>query len=207
MVVEAHKVFKKRRLRRHRLSIDDIPEINVEVKRAPKPPPLPGVIDIFQFMSEKVEDYSDVIHAIGAAEKRRKKKQEEELARSKSCSDLLHGLVIPLDHSPRLKRRFSISANMCIATSEEPMDDFNKNQEEQKLLKENYKSMFIQERPESGGKSRIENPGHCSWDSRKSDPSIFRSPDESIIINNGDSRFSVSKVSEDRILEHRKSTG
>lgn len=210
MVVEAHKVLKKRRLKRHKLPIDDIPETNVEVKRAPKPPPLPGVIDIFQFMSERVEDYSDVIQAIGADEKRRKKKQEEELARSKSCSDLLHGLVIPLDHSPRLKRRFSISANMCIVTSQEPTDDFNKNQEEQKLLKENYRhSMFTQERPERGGKSRIENPGHCAWDSRKSDPSVFRSPDEirTIIINNGDSRFSVSKVSEDHILEQRKSIG
>ncbi|XP_057208470.1 potassium channel subfamily K member 5b isoform X2 [Triplophysa rosa] len=210
MVVEAHKVLKKRRLRRHKLSIDDIPETNVEVKKAPKPLPLSGVIDIFQFMSEKVEDYSDVIQAIGADEKRRKKKQEEELSRSKSCSDLLHGLVIPLEHSPRLKRRFSISANMCMVTSEEQTDDLNKNLEEQKLLMENHSdSMFIQQIPERGGKLRIENPGHCAWDSRKSDPSIFRSPIQSrtITINNGDSRFSVSKVSEDHILEQRKSIG
>lgn len=206
MVVEAHKVLKKRRLRRHKLSIDDIPEINVEVKKAPKAPPLSGVIDIFQFMSEKVEDYSDVIRAIGADEKRRKKKQEEELSRSKSCSDLLHGLVIPLEHSPRLKRRFSISANMCMVTSEESTTD----QEVQKLLMENHRDfMFIQQIPERGGKLGTENPGDHAWDSRKSDPSIFRSPVQSCTItrNNGDSRFSVSKVSEDHILEQRKSIG
>ncbi|XP_056620857.1 potassium channel subfamily K member 5b isoform X2 [Triplophysa dalaica] len=165
MVVEAHKVLKKRRLRRHKVSIDDIPETNVEV-----------------------EDYSDVIQAIGADEKMRKKKQEEELSRSKSCSDLLHGLVIPLEHSPRLKRRFSISANMCMVTSEEPTDDLNKNLEEQKQLMENHSdSMLSQQIPES--------------------PSIFRSPVKSrtITINYGDSRFSVSKVSEDHILEQRKS--
>lgn len=187
MVVEAHKVLKKRRLRRHKLSIDDIPETNVDVKKAPKPLPLSGVIDIFQFMSEKVEDYSDVIQAIGADEKMRKKKQEEELSRSKSCSDLLHGLVIPLEHSPRLKRRFSISANMCMVTSEEPTDDLNKNLEEQKQLMENHSdSMLSQQIPES--------------------PSIFRGPVKSrtITINYGDSRFSVSKVS-DHILEQRKS--
>lgn len=198
MVVEAHKVLKKRRMRRHRLPIDDIPE-KKEVKKALKPPPLSGVIDIFDFMSEKVEDYTDVIRAIGADE-RRKKKQEEELARSKSCSDLLHGLVIPLDHSPRLKRRFSVSANMCMVTSGESTDGLNNNQEEQTLLKEHQGDTK---------NKREEKPGRCAWDSRKSDPSVFQSPVQrpNLTTSNGGSRFSVSKVSEDQLLQRRKSIG
>lgn len=198
MVVEAHKVLKKRRMRRHRLPIDDIPE-KKEVKKALKPPPLSGVIDIFDFMSEKVEDYTDVIRAIGADE-RRKKKQEEELARSKSCSDLLHGLVIPLDHSPRLKRRFSVSMNMCTVKSGESTDGLNNNQEEQTLLKEHQGDTK---------NKREEKPGRCAWDSRKSDPSVFQSPVQrpNLTTSNGGSRFSVSKVSEDQLLQRRKSIG
>ncbi|XP_016337977.1 potassium channel subfamily K member 5-like [Sinocyclocheilus anshuiensis] len=198
MVVEAHKVLKKRRLRRHRLSIDDVP-VKKEVKKVPKPTPLSGIIDIFQFMSEKVEDYSDVIQAIGADKRRKKKQQEEELARSKSCSDLLHGLVIPLDHSPRLKRRFSVSANMCMVTSGESTDCLNNNnQEEQTLLKEHQGDTK---------NKREEKPGCCAGNSRRSDPSIFQSPVRSptLTTSNGGSRFSVSKVSEDHLLERRKS--
>ncbi|XP_043075202.1 potassium channel subfamily K member 5b isoform X2 [Puntigrus tetrazona] len=201
MVVEAHKVLKKRRLKRHRLSIDDVP-VKKEVKKAPKPPPLSGVIDIFEFMSEKVEDYNDVIQAIGADKRRKKKQQEEELARSKSCSDLLNGLVIPLDHSPRLKRRFSVSANMCMVTPGESTDclNNNNNQEEQTLLKEHQR--------ETKNK-REEKPGRCARDSRRSDPSVGQRPVQSptLTTNNRGSRFSVSKVSEDPLTERRKSIG
>lgn len=206
MVVEAHKVLKKRRLRRHKLPIDDVPE-KKEVKKAQKPPPRSGVIDIFEFMSEKVEDYTDVIRAIGAAEKR-KKKQEEELARSKSCSDLLHGLVIPLDHSPRLKRRFSVSANMCMVISGESTDGLNNNQEEQTLLKENHRDPKDPEIVREGIKIS-EKPRQCAWDNRQSDPSIFQSPVQrpTVTTSNRGSRFSVSKVSEDHLLGKRKSIG
>lgn len=205
MVVEAHKVLKKRRLRRHRLPIDDVPEKKV-VKKAPKPPPRTGVIDIFDFMSEKVEDYTDIIRAIGAAAK--SKKQEEELARSKSCSDLLHGLVIPLDHSPRLKRRFSVSANMCKVISGESTDGLNNNQEEQTLLKEHHRGLKDPKIVREGVKLS-EKPKHCAWETRKSDPSIFQSPVQSptVTTSNRGSRFSVSKVSEDHLLGKRKSIG
>ncbi|KAI2651770.1 Potassium channel subfamily K member 5 [Labeo rohita] len=211
MVVEAHKVLKKRRLRRHRLPIDDVPE-EKEIKKAPKPPPLSGVIDIFEFMSEKVEDYSDIIQAIGADERRKKKKQEEELARSKSCSDLLRALVIPLDHSPRLKRRFSVSANMCMVTSGESTDGLNdnnnNNQEEQTLLKEHHKDSNDRKNVKKGTEKE-EKPGCHAWESRKSDPSIYQSSVQSptVTTSNRGSRFSVSKVSEDHLLEKRKSIG
>ncbi|KAL1254435.1 hypothetical protein QQF64_016664 [Cirrhinus molitorella] len=211
MVVEAHKVLKKRRLRRHRLPIDDVP-VKKEIKKAPKPPPRSGVIDIFDFMSEKVEDYSDVIRAIGADERRKKQKQEEELARSKSCSDLLHGLVIPLDHSPRLKRRFSVSANMVMVASGESTDGLNNNnnnnQEEQKLLKEHHRDTKDLKNVRKGTE-REEKPGRYTWESRKSDPAIFQSPSQSptVATSNRGSRFSVSKVSEDHVLEKRKSVG
>ncbi|XP_067273359.1 potassium channel subfamily K member 5b [Pseudorasbora parva] len=206
MVVEAHKVLKKRRLRRHKLPIDDVPETK-EVKKAPKMRPLNGGIDIFDFMSEKVEDYTDVIRAIGADEKR-KKRQEEELARSKSCSDLLQGLVIPLDHSPRLKRRFSVSANMRMDISRESMDGLNNNhQEEQTLLKERHRDQKDPKVVRVGNK-RAEKPGQSAWETRKSDPSIFQSVQSpTITTRNRDSRFSVSKVSEDPLLGKRKSIG
>lgn len=188
MVVEAHKVLKKRRLRRHRLPIDDFSETKPLLKKSPKPPPLSGVIDIFKFMSEKVEDYSDVIQSIRADEKRKRNKtgtEEPELARSKSCSDLLNGLVIPLEHSPRLKRRFSVSANMCMITAEKSTEDLNKNQEEQKLPKETHKDFC------------------CTID-----PPVFQSPTQSPnITNNVDSRFLVYRVPEDQISGRRKSAG
>ncbi|KAK7133415.1 hypothetical protein R3I94_015329 [Phoxinus phoxinus] len=206
MVVEAHKVLKKRRLRRHKLPIDDVPK-KKEGKKAQKLPRLTGAIDIFEFMSEKVEDYTDVIRAIGAAEKR-KKKQEEELARSKSCSDLLQGLIIPLDHSPRLKRRFSVSANMRMDISGESMDGLNNNQEKQALLKEHHRDQKNPKIDRKGIKS-AEMPGLCSWETRKSDPSIFQSPVQSptVTTSNRGSRFSVSKVSEDHLVGKRKSIG
>ncbi|TRY86331.1 hypothetical protein DNTS_016135 [Danionella cerebrum] len=208
MVVEAHKVLKKRRMRRHKLPNDDLPE-KIEVKKLPKQPPLSGVIDIFEFMSEKVEDYSDVIRAIGADERRKKKTQEEELARSKSCSDLLQGLVIPLDHSPRLRRRFSISANMCMEIGGESTDGLNNNttkEKEEPILKIQHKPSkdpkIVKAEPERAAKL-----GYCAWESRKTSPSVCQSPAQSTNNNHRGSRFSVSKVPDDYLLGKRKSIG
>lgn len=110
MVVEAHKVLKKRRRMRHQLSPAQLEEIH----KAPLPH-APSIVDIFKFMSEKGEDYSDVIRAIGTAEKK-KKQQDEELKRSKSCSEL-NQVLVTLEQSPRQKRRFSIGDNVYMVIS------------------------------------------------------------------------------------------
>ncbi|KAL7888675.1 hypothetical protein AOLI_G00036490 [Acnodon oligacanthus] len=204
MVVEAHKVLKKRRQMRHKLSPYNIDQ----VQKAPLPHAA-SIVDIFKFMSEKGEDYSDVITAIGTAEKR-KKQQEEELTRSKSCSDLLKQMVVPLDQSPRQKRRrFSIGDNvyMVISRARGSTGDL----EERRSLQEPTGD------PELGMESLLDKAAphrqaHCAWDSRASYNPVFQNPriilnsDESLGNQNG-SRFSVVKVDETNLLEKDNGPG
>uniref|UniRef100_A0A8C8DRW2 Potassium channel, subfamily K, member 5b n=1 Tax=Oryzias sinensis TaxID=183150 RepID=A0A8C8DRW2_9TELE len=109
MVVEAHKVLKKRRhKRRHLIEPEPLVEKqNLDVK--------PSVIDIFNFLSEKDEDYSTIIKQIGITA--RIKKPPENINRSKSCSDIL--AIQTLEHSPRRKRMISISEAFLNAKIEE----------------------------------------------------------------------------------------
>ncbi|KAF1387787.1 hypothetical protein PFLUV_G00083570 [Perca fluviatilis] len=100
MVVEAHKVLKKRRHRHRHLELQPVKEKhNPEVR--------PSVIDIFNFLSEKDEDYSTVIKKIGTTAYIRK--PAESINRSKSCSDILATDIQTLDHSPRHRRMLSVS--------------------------------------------------------------------------------------------------
>ncbi|XP_068995846.1 potassium channel subfamily K member 5-like [Embiotoca jacksoni] len=100
MVVEAHKVLKKRR-HKHRHVYDEEPE-PVEDKQHPDVKP--SAIDIFKFLSEKDEDYSTVIKEIGMTAQ-----PVDNINRSKSCSDILATNIQTLDHSPRHRRMISIS--------------------------------------------------------------------------------------------------
>lgn len=189
MVVEAHKVLKKRRQMRHRFSpygVDD-------VRKAPLPH-VGSIVDIFNFMSEKGEDYSDVIRAIGTAEKR-KKQQEEELTRSKSCSDLLKQMVVPLDQSPRQKRRFSIGDNvfMVISRARGSTGDLQEHRSLPELTGDpelGTANLLDKDIPERSGRPR--------WDSMASYAPVPRNP--KIILNSqeslANSRFSVFKVDE-----------
>lgn len=102
MVVEAHKVLKKRRRQRHRHFYQE----------EPKPPEdkdtqgvNPDVIDIFNF--PKDDDYSTIIKQIGAAAQ--ETKSNDNMNRSKSCSDIVSTNILTLDHSPRHRRLISIS--------------------------------------------------------------------------------------------------
>lgn len=109
MVVEAQKLLKKRRHRRRHL-IEPEPMVekqNLDIK--------PSVIDIFNFLSEKDDDYSTVIKQIGITA--RIKKPPENINRSKSCSDIL--AIQTLEHSPRRKRMISISEAFLNAKIEE----------------------------------------------------------------------------------------
>lgn len=102
MVVEAHKVLKKRRRQRHRHFYLEEPEpVEDKHKQAEKP----DVIDIFNFPKE--EDYSTVIKQIGTTAQ--EIKCNDNMNRSKSCSDILSTKLLTLDQSPRHRRLISIS--------------------------------------------------------------------------------------------------
>lgn len=199
MVVEAHKVLKKRRQMRHKLSpynIDYIP-------KAPLPH-VNSIVDIFKFMSEKGEDYSDVITAIGKAEKM--KKQQEELTRSKSCSDLLKELVVPLDQSPRQKRRFSIGDNVYMVISRARGSTGN--------LEERHSLQELNGDPELGLEKNgaFERQRRCSWNSKASYTPLFQKPrimlnSQESLANQNESRFSVIKVDEANLLENGNGPG
>lgn len=102
MVLEAHKVLKKRRRQRHRHFYQEEPE---PVEDKDKEGEEPDVIDIFNFPKE--DDYSTVIKQIGATAQEAKCK--DNMNRSKSCSDILSTNILTLDQSPRHRRMISIS--------------------------------------------------------------------------------------------------
>lgn len=97
MVVEAHKVLKKKRRQRNRHYYEHDQPPSVKDK--------PDVIDIFDFPKE--EDYSTIIKEIGAMVPRLEPK--DNINRSKSCSDILAHNIQTLDHSPKRRRMISIS--------------------------------------------------------------------------------------------------
>lgn len=190
MVVEAHKVFKKRR-HRHRHEEEPQPvedKCNPDVK--------PSVIDIFDFLSEKEEDYSTVIKEIGITAKHQ---TADNINRSKSCSDIL-----TLDHSPRHRRIISISEVFVNAKG-----DTDKGDEEQKLS-------LIQESkggPEPADDTKtgnVENNDSAAFDSDSygivftvtakdaTEEQIAQHPD------GGGTRFKISKVNEDLLIDKDK---
>ncbi|XP_063078353.1 potassium channel subfamily K member 5b [Engraulis encrasicolus] len=129
MVVEAHKVLKKRRYqRRHRQSLEELRQYQETINSVHSPTsqePRPSAIDIFNYLTVKEEDYGSIIKQIGNDPKKPKKKkkvtiQEEENhpPRSKSCNDILNDMgVMIMEQSPRLKRRLSISDNVVFAVA------------------------------------------------------------------------------------------
>uniref|UniRef100_A0A8C7PKA8 Potassium channel domain-containing protein n=1 Tax=Oncorhynchus mykiss TaxID=8022 RepID=A0A8C7PKA8_ONCMY len=128
MVVSAHKVLKKRR-QRHRMDhLDHRWQLEKDDIRSPRR--LPTAVDIFNFLSEKHEDYSTAIRQIGAAAKPKPKMEFKELSRSKSCSDILGTNIQTLEHSPRrLRRHLSISHNMLLSS-------FGMGEEGQRLIED-----------------------------------------------------------------------
>lgn len=198
MVVEAHKVLKKRRQMRHKLSPAQLEQIH----KAPLPH-APSIVDIFKFLSEKGEDYSDVIRAIGTAEKKRKQ-QEEELTRSKSCSELLKEMVVPLEQSPRQKRRFSIGDNVYMVISRArgstgDLEECSSLQEEQSKDPDLGREKCLE-------KKALKRAESLEWDSRNVSQRSIQIPIFRFSFDNDDSgtqegtsRFSVTKVNEDSL--------
>ncbi|XP_019110658.1 potassium channel subfamily K member 5b isoform X2 [Larimichthys crocea] len=196
MVVEAHKVFKKRRRHRHRHDEEPQP---VEDKHKPDERCNENVIDIFNFPEE--EDYSTVIKMIGATAK--KNKPADNINRSKSCSDILGTNIETLDQSPRHRRMISIS-EVFINTK---ADVNNVEQEEGRSLVQESKGG--PEPSECGRKDNDENKERLD---PETDGIIFTVPtkdatEEESNPNGGGSRFKISKVVEEVSLIDKDEKG
>lgn len=202
MVVEAHKVLKKRR-HKHRHFYDEEPqpeeeEQHVEVKR--------NVIDIFNFLSEKDgDDYSTVIKEIGMEAKR--KKPPDNINRSKSCSDILGTNIRTLDRSPRHRRMISISEVFMNAKTD---GDKGEKEETNLLIQEQTRE------PENAACAKTEdekNKDSCVFDF-DTEGIVFTAPateaTKEEIVQHPDSsgsRFKISKVVEEDLLLDKDEKG
>lgn len=191
MVVEAHKVLKKRRRHRHRHYYDD--ELQSEEDKH-IPDAKPTVIDIFDFPQD--EDYSTIIKEIGATALKRK--PAENINRSQSCSDILATNIRTLQHSPKRRRLVSISE---VFTHNKAVGDKGEQKEINSLTQENKKDPELKTELETENE---ENKDSCASDSEIGGI-VFTVPvkdateEESVQHpKGGGSRFTISKVEEDK---------
>lgn len=199
MVVEAHKVLKKRR-HRHRHFYDQEPQ-PLEDKHDPDVKPT--VIDIFNFLSEKDDDYNTVIKEIAITAKR--KNPAENINRSKSCNDILATNIETLDHSPRHRNIISISEVFMNATVEQ---DSSEKEERPSQIQESYGN---HEPAECVRTDNEENGDRCD---SENDGIIFTVPtketteEESVQLSDGGgTRFTISKVAEGHLLIDKDEKG
>lgn len=233
MVVEAHKVFKKRRYqRRHRFSLEELrqhEEMLGSLHSRSGAEPKPNVIDIFNYLTVKEEDYGDIIKQIGAEPKKEKKKKkvriQEDVPRSKSCSDILNDMgIMTLEQSPRLKRRLSISDNVFTVVSKAKASD-TEMEENQILLEDSGgEEQSPEGSPAEGGFPQQEGSAvkrWCPWETTEPDPAAsaqqsqngkdtgeqeVKTPKEEVE-DGGGSRFTVLKVSENALEEKNEAEG
>lgn len=189
MVVEAHKVLKKKRQHWHRHHHHHNYQELEPKKEKQHTDQRPTVVDIFSYRSKEEEDYSTVIKEIGLAARR--KKQVENLNRSKSCSDLLADNIQILEHSPVYRRNFSFH-DLCASAE---LGDIE--QEKENLLRQgSVKKPKLTARVKT---DHQENKSECS---SKSEPTLFSEPatDESAEKvqhpSGAETRFRISKVPE-----------
>ncbi|XP_044063535.1 potassium channel subfamily K member 5-like [Siniperca chuatsi] len=199
MVVEAHKVLKKRR-HRHRRFYNEEPK-PVEDKHNPYVKPT--AIDIFNFPKE--EDYSTVIKAIGATAN--KIKPAENINRSKSCSDILATYIQTLDHSPRHRRMISISEVFINAKA---VVDKGEQDEVRSLMQESNGDPELAECVRTDNE---QNKDSCAFDS-ETDGIIFTVPTKDATEvecvqhpDGGGTRFTISKVAEGDVLMDKDEKG
>lgn len=200
MVVEAHKVLKRRR-RRHKHFYDEEPQSVEDKQHQDKKS---NIIDIFDF--PKDEDYSTVIKAIGAAAHNTNQRQPaDNINRSKSCSDILGTDIQTLDHSPRHRRIISISEVFMKAVV-----DKGEQEEECALIQENSRD------PESAECARTDNEGNadsCVFDSETTGiiftvPTKDATEEESVPHpDGGETRFTISKVVEQHLPVDKEEKG
>lgn len=201
MVVEAHKVLKKRR-HRHRpfgeLEPEPVEEKhNLNVK--------PSVIDIFNFLSEKDDDYSTVIKEIAITAK--KTKPAENINRSLSCGDILATNIETLEHSPRHRRMISISEVFMNTKPEQESSE--EEGEKPSLIQESYGNP----EPAECVRTDNENDDSCAFDSENDGinftvPTKENTEEDSLqLSDSGGTRFTISKVSEGDLLTDKDEKG
>ncbi|XP_028327065.1 potassium channel subfamily K member 5-like [Gouania willdenowi] len=184
MVVEAHKVLRKRHRQRHFNDEEPEPEDEKQEKDA-----RPTVVDIFHFQSDPDENYLTVIKEIGKIPSRN-------MNRSRSCSDILAHNIQTLDRSPRRRKMLSISE---VFSSVKAEIDKSKKETEHPVIRENSREL---EPPASLRTNEEENK-----DSSASDPKVEglvftvpakEEPKEGSVQHpdGGESRFMISKVIE-----------
>lgn len=196
MVVEAHKVLRRKRQHRHRnrpLYMEPDPEQQQKQQKDERP----TVVDIFNFLSEKDEDYSTVIKEIGINARRKKPQPIQNINRSKSCSDILANSIHKLEHSPRHKRHISLSEVFANA-----MVDGSKQEEEENIKESTSEACEITDREENrnDGSSESVNDGIT-----------FTAPDRDAAEEEkvqhpgvGETRFTISKVAENSVCTDEK---
>lgn len=190
MVVEAHKVFKKRRHRHRHFYEEPDPAEDKHDSDAK-----PTVIDIFDF--PKDEDYSTVIKEIGATA--HKIKSVENINRSKSCSDILGNNIQTLDHSPRHRRMISISE---VFMNSKAVADKNEQREKCSLIQESKGDTKSAE----GLRTEDEEKDSCAFDAETEGifftvPTGDATEEESVQhLDGGGTRFTISKVVEEDLL-------
>lgn len=192
MVVEAHKVLKKRR-QRNRNFYNEEP---LSVKDKYNPDEKPTVIDIFDFPKE--EDYSTIIKEIGATA--HKIEPKENINRSKSCSDILGTNIQTLDHSPRRRRLISISEVFMNPTAVVHMG-------EQKERRSQIQDSNRESEPAECARADDEENKDCRASDSETVGIVFTVPtkhateEESVQHpDGGDTRFTISKVEEGNLL-------
>lgn len=200
MVVEAHKVLKKKRRLRHKHPYYDDLQSDED---KPEPAAKPAVIDIFDFPAD--EDYSTVIKEIGTMGKKRD--PSENINRSKSCSDILGHNIRTLDHSPRHKRLISVSDVFINAKVKQDKDG---QKEDQAVEKESVKD------PDGAAgvrKEAEEDKDSCVFDSGN-EGIVFTVPkkdaaeEESVQHpDGGRTRFTISKVEEKHLSMDKDEKG
>ncbi|KAM9852680.1 potassium channel subfamily K member 5-like isoform 2-T2 [Aulostomus maculatus] len=186
MVVEAHKVLRKRRQKN-------------KVEEEEQPAVKPTVIDIFSFLSEKEDDYSSIIKEIGLTAKRRKSAMDR-INRSKSCSDILTTNIQQLDHSPR---KAMTSIREVFMNANVPMQDIEKEAGESSA-QENGRTSGAAEHERTEGEEKDSNNGIVFTVTAR-DTKEEEEPVEPA--KGGGTRFKISKVEEEVFLIKKEEEG
>ncbi|XP_029959543.1 potassium channel subfamily K member 5-like [Salarias fasciatus] len=193
MVVEAHKVLRKRRHRHKQYE-----EAEPEEEKPEEDSKRPTVVDIFHFQSGPDENYSTIIKEIGIAAK--KNKPADKINRSKSCSDILANNIQTLERSPRHRRMISISE---VFSSVKVDMEKSKREKEHPAIQESLRDPEPADIARAGDQEKADS---CVFDLEE-DGIVFAvsakdNPEEKSVQHpaGGETRFKISKVVEEDLL-------
>ncbi|XP_030605688.1 potassium channel subfamily K member 5-like [Archocentrus centrarchus] len=193
MVVDTHKVLKKKwQKHRHRNIYHEEPR---DVEKKPQENARPKVVDIFSFLSQEAEDYNTIIKKIGML---RGKQAADKINRSKSCSDILAMNIQPLEHSPRHRRMIGTSEVFINVIPERDRDENERARSASEITGD----------PES--EACVRNDDSCAIDFEAGGISFTvaakKTAEEETVQHpdGGETRFMISKVAEEDLLDKEK---